>query len=107
MFQAGAGVPDEFEFTLEALAPFAGDEPTFNIGSVIEYVLTVHASNIETDVQVGVKSETCSITIHVFNYSILYCIILLYIALPGIIIITIELIAQSIFIPEYFSLPKL
>lgn len=45
-------MPDEFEFTLEALSPFDSDPANFKIGSVIPYRLTIHASHVETDVQV-------------------------------------------------------
>ncbi|XP_067932988.1 uncharacterized protein [Watersipora subatra] len=51
----GSGIPDAFEFTLEAIGDFENTD-VFRIGSVIPYRLTVHASAIETDVQVEIFS---------------------------------------------------
>ena len=52
VWQLGSGVPDDYEFTLEALEPFTSEPAGFKIGSVIPYRATIHASNVQKDIQV-------------------------------------------------------
>ena len=54
LFQLGDGIPDEFEFTLEALAPYTTEPAEYTIGDVIPYRLIIHANNVETTVKVRV-----------------------------------------------------